>query len=88
MQGFSFISFETISVVLAVRLWGVADKRGYRTYKGIVNYTAKSGYRSDLRAEAVARASAIRQSQRSKKDIPEKKLRGGKAKKATEKESS
>ena len=53
-----------------------------RTYKGIVSSTAKSGYRSDLRAEAVSRASAIRLSQTPKKDAPEKKLRGAKAKKA------
>ncbi|KAI9697909.1 MAG: hypothetical protein M1836_004261 [Candelina mexicana] len=67
--------------------WG-PNKSNQKTYKGIVNSTAKLGYRADLRAEAVARASAIRQSQRSKKDIPEKKLRGGKARKAAEKESS
>lgn len=54
----------------------------YRTYKGIVSSTAKSGYRADLRAEAVSRASAIRLSQTPKKDAPEKKLRGSKAKKA------
>ena len=59
-----------------------------RVYKGIANYTAKQGYRADLRAEAVARASAIRQSQQPKKDVPEKKARGAKAKKAAEKESS
>lgn len=59
-----------------------------RVYKGIVNYTAKQGYRPDLRAEAVARASAIRQSQQAKKDVPEKKPRGAKARKAAEKESS
>lgn len=53
-----------------------------RTYKGIVSHTAKSGYRADLRAEAVARASAIRQSQRPVKEEPEAKLRGAKAKKA------
>jgi large subunit ribosomal protein L28e len=53
-----------------------------RTYKGIVSSIAKSGYRSDLRAEAVARASAIRLSQTPKKDALEKKLRGAKAKKA------
>ena len=56
-----------------------------RVYKGIVNYTAKQGYRADLRQEAVARASAIRQSQRPKKEDPEPKLRGSKAKKAEEK---
>lgn len=53
-----------------------------RTYVAIVNGVVKSGYRSDLRAAAVARASAIRQSQTPKKDAPEKKLRGSKAKKA------
>lgn len=60
----------------------------FRIYKGIVNYTAKQGYRTDLRAEAVARASALRQSQQPKKDVPQKKLRGTKARKAAEKESS
>jgi large subunit ribosomal protein L28e len=50
-----------------------------------VNYTAKQGYRADLRQEAVARASAIRESQRPKKENPEPKLRGSKAKKAEEK---
>ncbi|CZR58981.1 related to ribosomal protein L28 [Phialocephala subalpina] len=59
-----------------------ANKTTRKTYKGIVSSTAKSGYRSDLRLEAVARASAIRQSQTPKKDAPEKKLRGSKAKKA------
>ncbi|KAI9049439.1 hypothetical protein LZ554_006471 [Drepanopeziza brunnea f. sp. 'monogermtubi'] len=58
------------------------NKTTRKTYKGIVNTTVKSGYRSDLRAPAVARASAIRQSQRPKKDLPESKLRGTKAKKA------
>jgi large subunit ribosomal protein L28e len=54
----------------------------FRTYKSIVSSTAKSGYRPDLRAAAVARASAIRLSQNPKKDAPEKKLRGNAAKKA------
>jgi large subunit ribosomal protein L28e len=60
----------------------ISDILNYRTYKTIVNNTAKSGYRSDLRAHAVARASAIRKSQTPKKDLPESKLRGAKAKKA------
>jgi large subunit ribosomal protein L28e len=55
-----------------------------RTYKAIANTTAKAGYRPDLRADAVARASAIRQSQRAKKDTPESKPRGAKARKAAE----
>ena len=58
-----------------------------RTYKGIVNYTAKQGYRADLRQEAVARASAIRQSQKPKREDPEVKLRGSRVKKAEEKAS-
>lgn len=43
--------------------------------------TAKKGYRSDLRAEAVARASAVKQSQREKKETPAAKSRGAKARK-------
>ncbi len=58
-----------------------------RTFKGIVNYTAKQGYRADLRQEAVARASAIKQSQKPKKEDREVKLRGSRAKKAEEKAS-
>lgn len=58
-----------------------------RIYKGVVNYTAKQGYRADLRQEAVARASAIRKSQQAKKETPEKKLRGAKAKAVAEKDS-
>ncbi|SLM35751.1 60s ribosomal protein l28 [Lasallia pustulata] len=64
------------------------NKSGPKIYKGIVNYTAKQGYRADLRQEAVARASAIRRSSQPKKEVPEKKLRGSKAKKAAEKDSS
>jgi len=49
-----------------------------------VNSTAKKGYRADLRAEAVARASAIKRSQREKKDkTAPTKLRGAKAVKAS-----
>lgn len=57
-----------------------------RTYKNVVNYTAKSGYRGDLRQAAVARASAIRKSQRPTKAEPEKKLRGNAAKRAAAQE--
>ncbi|TVY14974.1 putative 60S ribosomal protein L28e [Lachnellula arida] len=53
-----------------------------KTYKTIASNTAKSGYRPDLRASAIARASAIRKSQKEPKDLPESKLRGAKAKKA------
>jgi large subunit ribosomal protein L28e len=54
----------------------------YRIHVGIANNVAKNGYRADLRQAAVARASAIRKSQKPVKDSPEKKLRGSKAKKA------
>ncbi|KAI4140033.1 MAG: hypothetical protein L6R39_005985 [Caloplaca ligustica] len=63
------------------------DKSGPKIYRGIVNYTAKQNYRADLRQEAVARASAIRQSNRAKKETPEKKLRGAKAKATAEKDT-
>lgn len=54
------------------------------TYKTAATLAAKSGYRADLRAEAVARASAIRKSQRPVKPSPEPKLRGAKARKAAQ----
>ncbi|EFR03304.1 ribosomal protein L28e [Nannizzia gypsea CBS 118893] len=53
-----------------------------KVYKAVANRAVGGGYRADLRPEAVRRASAIRQSQRPKKDSPEKKLRGAKARKA------
>ncbi|KAL9587563.1 MAG: hypothetical protein Q9212_000140 [Teloschistes hypoglaucus] len=64
-----------------------SSKPGHKIYKGIVDYTAKHNYRADLRQEAVARASAIRQAAREKKDKPGKKARGAKAKAIAEKES-
>jgi large subunit ribosomal protein L28e len=51
-------------------------------YKSVVASTAKKGYRADLRQDAVARASAVKLSQRDKKPAPAAKLRGAKAKKA------
>lgn len=54
-------------------------KPARQTYKAIVDGTTRSGYRSDLRAVAVARASAIRKSQTVKKDVPAPKARGKKA---------
>ncbi|KAI0166439.1 ribosomal L28e family protein [Xylariaceae sp. FL1272] len=59
-------------------------KSARKTYVAVANQAAKSGYRSDLRQAAVARASAIRASQREPKPTPEPKLRGNKAKKAAE----
>ena len=47
-----------------------------------MNSTAKKGYRSDLRAEAVARASAVKYSQRERKERAPAKPRGKKAQKA------
>jgi hypothetical protein len=52
-----------------------------KLYKSIVNSTAKKGYRSDLRAEAVSRASAIRASQRENKKERNSKPRGAKYRK-------
>ncbi|WEW61870.1 hypothetical protein PRK78_007367 [Emydomyces testavorans] len=57
-----------------------------KVYKGVANRAVSGGYRPDLRAEAVSRVSAIRLSQRPKKDTPEKKLRGAKARKAAQKD--
>ncbi|KAA8563679.1 hypothetical protein MFRU_024g01270 [Monilinia fructicola] len=62
------------------------SKSGRKTFAGVAKTVAKNGYRSDLRAEAVARSSAILQSQTPKKDAPAPKLRGSKAAKAAEKE--
>jgi len=57
-------------------------KSSRKTYKTIANRSAKSGYRPDLRQAAVARASAIRLSQKKKKETPPPKLRGKKASEA------
>ncbi|KAJ1337613.1 large subunit ribosomal protein L28e [Microdochium nivale] len=59
-------------------------KTSRNTYKAVANHTAKNSYRPDLREVAVARTSHLLQSQRSKKDVPEKKLRGKKAAAAAE----
>jgi large subunit ribosomal protein L28e len=54
-----------------------------RTFASIVNSTTKRSYRPDLRKDAVARASAVRQSQRPvKADNKPTKTRGAKATKA------
>ncbi|KAF2181893.1 ribosomal protein L28e [Zopfia rhizophila CBS 207.26] len=53
-----------------------------KTYAGIVNSTTKRNYRPDLRKDAVARASAIRKSQKPVKADKPAKLRGAKARAA------
>jgi large subunit ribosomal protein L28e len=58
----------------------------FRAYKAIASMAAKKGYRGDLRAVAVQRASAIRKSQRPVKADAEKKLRGAQARKAAAEE--
>ncbi|KAL2133673.1 hypothetical protein VTI74DRAFT_1901 [Chaetomium olivicolor] len=58
------------------------NKTARKTYKAVANQVAKSGYRPDLRQAAIARASAIRRSQRALKPEPAPKLRGAAAKKA------
>ncbi|KAJ5612385.1 hypothetical protein N7510_005579 [Penicillium lagena] len=55
-----------------------------KIYKGVASKTAKNGYRADLREEAVARVSAVRRSQKPKKDTPAPKVRGAKARAAAE----
>ena len=57
-----------------------------RTFAGIVNSTTKRNYRPDLRQDAVARASAIRKSQRAVKADKPTKTRGAKAKAAASSE--
>jgi large subunit ribosomal protein L28e len=57
-----------------------------RIYKAVANNVAKKSYRSDLNQHAVARASAIRLSQKEKKDT-QRKPRGRKAKGQQEAES-
>lgn len=55
-----------------------------RIYKGVADHAGKNSYRADLNRDAIARASAIKYSQKPKKDAPEKKPRGAKAKKIEE----
>ncbi|KAL1888021.1 hypothetical protein Sste5346_009818 [Sporothrix stenoceras] len=61
-----------------------ANKSARKTYRSVATMVAKTGYRADLRAAAVSRASAIRRSQRPVKADPEPKLRGKAAQKAAE----
>ncbi|EFX00650.1 60S ribosomal protein l28 [Grosmannia clavigera kw1407] len=61
-----------------------ANKSARKTYRSIAGAVAKSGYRADLRAAAIARASAILRAQRPVKADYEVKLRGTKARKAAE----
>merc|ERR1712000_469094 len=53
-----------------------------KTYSNISNSVGKNSYRSDLNLHAVQRSSALKDSQRPKKDAPAKKPRGYKALKA------
>ncbi|KAL4950571.1 ribosomal L28e protein family-domain-containing protein [Aspergillus filifer] len=59
-----------------------------KIYKGVADKTAKGNYRADLRQDAVARVSAIRRSQKAKKETPARKPRGAQARKAAEHESA
>jgi large subunit ribosomal protein L28e len=59
----------------------LADQR--RTYSAIVNSTTKRNYRPDLRQDAVAKASAIRKSQKPVKESKPAKARGAKAQAAS-----
>ncbi|KAK2731960.1 hypothetical protein FQN57_003066 [Myotisia sp. PD_48] len=64
-----------------------SNKSNRNLYKGVAKRATANGYRADLRAEAVARASALRKAAVPKKDVAEKKLRGSKARKAAEKDA-
>ncbi|KAI1618023.1 ribosomal protein L28e [Exophiala viscosa] len=55
-----------------------------KIYKNIADSVGKKSYRGDLNQSAVSRASALKDSQRTKKDTPEKKARGSKATKQEE----
>jgi len=57
----------------------------FRTYHSVIKATANRNYRPDLRADAIARASAIKKSQRPVKETPAPKPRGAKAKAGVEK---
>jgi large subunit ribosomal protein L28e len=54
-----------------------------KTYSAIVNSTTKRNYRPDLRQDAVAKASAIRRSQKPVKESKPAKARGAKAQAAS-----
>ncbi|KKY21090.1 putative 60s ribosomal protein l28 [Phaeomoniella chlamydospora] len=52
-----------------------------KIYKGVATHVGKNGYRSDLLSDAVQRTSAIRWSQKEKKEKAASKPRGAKAQK-------
>jgi large subunit ribosomal protein L28e len=54
------------------------------TYKTIADSVGKKSYRGDLNKDAISRASALKNSSRPKKETPERKPRGEKAKKQAE----
>ncbi|KAF2231917.1 ribosomal protein L28e [Viridothelium virens] len=56
-----------------------ANTHNRQIYRQLIKETTKQGYRVDLRQEMIARASALRQAQRTKKPTPERKPRGRKA---------
>ncbi|BCR89065.1 60S ribosomal protein L28 [Aspergillus chevalieri] len=58
-----------------------------KIYKGVADVTAKNNYRGDIREDAVTRVSAIRRSQKPKKETPARKPRGAQAKKAAAEKS-
>jgi len=58
----------------------IRSRSGGRRVAGIVSKKIGSGYRPDLRKAALARASALLEAQKPKKDVPPKEIRGKKAK--------
>ncbi|KAF1346457.1 ribosomal L28e protein family-domain-containing protein [Delphinella strobiligena] len=57
---------------------------GRKVYRSVINSTHQKGYRPDLSAEAVQRATALKLAAKEKKAQPESKPRGKKALKASE----
>lgn len=74
-------SIESASTACS-RSSGLCKIARCRIYKNVADKTAKYGYRADVREDAVARVSAIRRSQKPKKESPPKKPRGAAARKA------
>ncbi|EJU02848.1 ribosomal protein L28e [Dacryopinax primogenitus] len=64
----------------AVKTERVRSRSGGRRVAGVVSKKIASGYRPDLRKAALARASALLEAQKSKKEFPAREIRGKKAK--------
>ncbi|THH11623.1 hypothetical protein EW145_g563 [Phellinidium pouzarii] len=77
-------STSTHSVKAARHITSIRRGSGSRRAAGIAAKNARAGYRPDLRKAAIARVCALQASQKEKKPLPERKLRGKKALAASE----